>query len=1126
MTTSLPLILGSKGYFYWFKTTETDNDQKKILGLQPNSQVNSNETGFNFINSDLLGGDFINLNNDPNNLNVGFNSSKYNYSLMGCDTNRTYLGLRSTRTELFKLHKFISINETELMNLELQSWYGKGFIKMYSQRPEISSPGILNNFIDTSNIKTKKIWEPKSGGYLPTSYENKDSSFYDITLLKNKLQPNMFNNFYLGIQNRRTDPLIFAKNLPTNTNNTDSSMQFYTTAEFDEFITKDSSYNMYNCKLPKSYWKDQYWKRLGCREMNIKFNYQNQDTNKYCLLKIQELGANDTNLTNQFWMKEPYHHLVDTIIGQDKNLVVRLLPGEGKLLKVTVIPIGNFNGFLDYSNQRKIVSYQITQPNIRLNGSDTIRYYAVYDKYIDTNYARRKGVFIRRSKPTYRFDVTHNINWEDQEYMVSDSMNIYTGLLNGDNSYTSNRQECRNPSIVVRYDNITQMIKAYIVYTCRDYYDGFKYNGDVGLVVESVLDNLNANSLTIPTPIAISNYNASTRIDDWGTPVVNASYNGNYYSWSDSLYGIGIGWKRPNELYWNPNNLQKKYIPNQNEYKISVHPSVNSYSRVRLSENDCSLVWAERVWDNVNQGYLDDGNIYYTRLRISNDSLVNYIPKIDNSQYSTGYQSYYDSTVYCLNRDYYSEITRNNRFPVVYRTVEDGQFIPPGTPAEYLKYKYDKVFFEGEDVNFGTDGRAIFMVTLPSLDTIVSQLYLPKFITQNYPYKIWHQTKDLSNPNSAQGRKSTVQMLSPTYYPSDTAVTVNFMAFDRNSTPAENSDIWSLVFDYDKTDGMNAITNDTLVTSYKRATLTSINGKNVNLSAAPFSNSPYDYNVRRRIFENYYLNQDEPKIFGTQEKLFKKPFEDDGIYHLFGMKDTSQFCIFSHMIIKDENNNLYEPQLYTNKKDSVWSEWIRIKDINKLFFYTNGNYRTMNLKLQRKSDGRLFNLPFNIIAYRKLSKHIITVLNNNNQEYRFLWTKISNRFKKIQNETMLGYVTNPLESEYTSDFNKTANDEDITREIIDLREEINENEIDLDLGVNLYPNPVEEIINLNVFSNICKKVQIELINNLSQIVFSKELKTNNLTQISTEGISTGVYFLKIEDCESDKFIIKKIMIKK
>jgi hypothetical protein len=83
-----------------------------------------------------------------------------------------------------------------------------------------------------------------------------------------------------------------------------------------------------------------------------------------------------------------------------------------------------------------------------------------------------------------------------------------------------------------------------------------------------------------------------------------------------------------------------------------------------------------------------------------------------------------------------------------------------------------------------------------------------------------------------------------------------------------------------------------------------------------------------------------------------------------------------------------------------------------------------------------------------------------------------------------------------------------------------------DLSIQYYPNPVEELFNIEVNSEICKKVKVKLLTLKSEELFNIEVKTNALNQFSTEGISNGVYFIKIEDCDSDKFIIKKIVIKK
>ena len=97
--------------------------------------------------------------------------------------------------------------------------------------------------MDTANIRTRKLWEPKTRTFpAPTTYENKDFSFFDVTILRdsidNKIDSiNKKGIFYIGVQNRRTDPLVYIKDTITTPPNFDSSaVKFYSSAEFDKGV--------------------------------------------------------------------------------------------------------------------------------------------------------------------------------------------------------------------------------------------------------------------------------------------------------------------------------------------------------------------------------------------------------------------------------------------------------------------------------------------------------------------------------------------------------------------------------------------------------------------------------------------------------------------------------------------------------------------------------------------------------------------------------------------------------------------------------------------------------------------------------------------------------------------------
>jgi len=203
------LILGAKGLIYWYKNSIGDiYGDGQLFGFQDDT-ISHNLRGDNLLKSDSLGGDFVNVVNDPNNLHRYFSPDGYKWDSLGINQNRIYLGLKTTRTEVSKIHKWIDKVEDKLLSLRLIAWLGKGYVKLYSQDSEIGVNDIITKFIDTSriNLFTKKIWNPTTNT-IQYQRENWDSSFFDLTLLRNKNDDTLTSVFYVGVVNRRTDPLI------------------------------------------------------------------------------------------------------------------------------------------------------------------------------------------------------------------------------------------------------------------------------------------------------------------------------------------------------------------------------------------------------------------------------------------------------------------------------------------------------------------------------------------------------------------------------------------------------------------------------------------------------------------------------------------------------------------------------------------------------------------------------------------------------------------------------------------------------------------------------------------------------------------------------------------------------
>ncbi|WP_295337492.1 hypothetical protein, partial [Flavobacterium sp.] len=312
-----------------------------------------------FINLSKSTGDFLDNNYSHLEIIPFPNQSVWNEvsTTMGVQPNRIFMGKKSIRNEMYKLHTWVRNNETLLMNLRLQAWYGIGYKTWYKQRPSETVNTSLTKFVDTLNIKTRKIFDVDETGYKTEqpNFENYES-FCDVTLLADKNDLNMNNSCFIGVQNRRTDPNIYFCEDPN-----DKHILFLSSYEYDS-LSQHGGKNPTRSNSPiyqASVWQNYFHKSFGCREITIPFNYCDPDNpNDYVLLRVQELKA-DENYDESWpwWRQERFKNYIDTVIGQNSSLAVKFLPGEGKMFKVDILRPEKIDGSLANSNQSKLISF-------------------------------------------------------------------------------------------------------------------------------------------------------------------------------------------------------------------------------------------------------------------------------------------------------------------------------------------------------------------------------------------------------------------------------------------------------------------------------------------------------------------------------------------------------------------------------------------------------------------------------------------------------------------------------------------------------------------------------------------------------------------------------------------------
>ena len=81
-------------------------------------------------------------------------------------------------------------------------------------------------------------------------------------------------------------------------------------------------------------------------------------------------------------------------------------------------------------------------------------------------------------------------------------------------------------------------------------------------------------------------------------------------------------------------------------------------------------------------------------------------------------------------------------------------------------------------------------------------------------------------------------------------------------------------------------------------------------------------------------------------------------------------------------------------------------------------------------------------------------------------------------------------------------------------------DIQLDLEVNIYPNPATEYVNVQ-FQELKSGYYLMLVDELGKILLSQEIKTKDIL-IPFNKYSTGVYFLSIIDDKQTKIKTYKI----
>jgi len=1043
-------------------------------------------TGEGLLDCLEIGGDFLQHGENTNlDQYIDFEALS---GYMGVSEDRIYMGYRSMRKKMADIHNIMKVNEDEFMRLRLVSAYNKGIRTSYLQDENYEEDTLINQFVklDTSSLYMRRLF--KRYIFENNLIDENDSTFFDITLMKDKDIP-LDSVFYLGILNRRSDPRIHYQE------GSEDYMKFLSSAEFKDSCTIGTDTSLY-----QSYW----WKRLGARELNIPFNYSSSNGD-YNLLRITELGSGKVSLDTMWHRGEKYYDMVkDTVIGQDRSLSVKLLPGEGKILKVEVLKPDIVEGFLDNYNQTNLIGYPDPLD------SNMITYHlAFYKNSIRPNDTTiYKEVHYIQSLPIQKNSSDENIKWNSYS-----RKNLSRHFLENEDVDDTNYVDCNHPALVVRNDSLGNPF-AYIVYTCKDSVSGFAKPARVVEAVINISDN------TIKSNVEIYKL-STTDIEKQGTPTINASANGNYLAWSDIDKGIVIGFQEPEGI--TPIRLDTIRNFHFNPYCLGtmLYPSFNTYSHIDVGEDNAGLVWYMACPDSSK-------GIYYTR--VSFDNLLGTLKAHVPNTYE-GYFSFIFSPF--QNMIQVDEVNQETK-PIIYRNLVPYSLSSP----PYCTFnRIDNINWIDQNYESMLISPTIIKgITLYHRDINNTNIKWKSSRYRKMFFSVPDNTSIIKSINSAQ---QDGLLIDTNYVLAGGDYNLDYTIDDTQiyQVPSNNGSV-------------NFSSNSSGVwdVNYKRnSSRRASEGKNVQLAKTPEPNFSLhgDMWKNRRVFETGDVDSLENPIIKTSANLFYKTYADEVVNHgFFGFSGDSNNVYFdlpklegdfgkvSSLNVRFESPDVFDPCriIFTpnNDKDTLFTQGIILKDYDNdgdmemeisMFGYKNSDVKVL---LERALDSTQVELTMPLITSfpNNSTKLIYSIMDSLNTEFRLIY---------INNDTTAHFNERSyfggLDPNDTISY-KSAIQEDPVKYIIDFNnggiqyQANNSNDFDL----TVYPNPTSG--NLRVQAFLPEMLDGYKIENRSLVVSvydatgrkvtSQNGTTGQMFDFDLTNLPSGAYIINVEHSEGSK----------
>ncbi len=861
---------------------------------------------------------------------------------MGLDSSnpRFYVGSATTRAKMRRLNQWIADNNDELMRLQLLNFYNKGFKALVARRDSLSG---IENFLDTNlsperrRFALHRLHDRRGHDWTGPEEAFKDSTFFLLSVLKDAAL-GTDSIWYLCAVNRRTDPTIHYPDGTPFGGGTDlgDSIKFFSTLEFESLLDSDQL----------GHYAEPAYAQHGARAITIPFDYSHPDFFVY--LRVQEVGGG-----------------LDTTIRQDQDLCLNFRPGEGRLLRIRVIkPDLTAAGSLAYSNQRKLIAAPLAD--------SSIVYHMVYHREL-SGAPGSYGVFYRRSLPLTQDKLDEKIEWSPGEVYLSNALvDFHSG-----SSTPDTMRSCAYPSLVVRKD-ANGIDWVYVVYACQGDNESL-LAGPHSLAIGESIFRADALPDTIPDLACYLATAAGHNLDEWGTPVINASAQGNFYAWADSLQGIATSYKTPEP---DAAAAGPVFVSWSTLAKDCKHPSLNSYSRPEFDQNDCGLAWEER---NV---------IYYTRLRLDTNSGLTEHFLADSLR---GSVTMVDPARRMIKL---SEACYTNRLPKVYRNIDSGGVWVGNIPVVYLFSNLDQVFWEAR-ADSGAPMREIHHSMIGNGDLNLATLRGPWWVTVHRPGRLRHLELDLFQPNASQGG---LQLITDHFNGSqftvsnhaEDAVILNYIAAARNATPGSESELWHLPLPLGNwTSFMGAPRQ---ITEYEHRVRLSGKGQQPQLAARRYLTDSLQINENRRIYEQ----GTQPQLAASVEYFYKETETPSILWgpsffesyfgctrrriHLADVKKNDGPILFrpSRGIVFD---TLYNPPTLAApgdvEDDSVFTDWFTVAQNEMLTINILGKDTSFTrLDLVKQSDGSRSRIPLTPGSDTSSAQVKVTLLNGGNSNYR------------------------------------------------------------------------------------------------------------------------------------------------